>query len=62
MFLLKPIRVFEVQKELERLNHIKENGTISLDWENGLKYLSKLHKKANSFNGIEYENLFWNTW
>lgn len=62
MFLLKPIRVFEVQKELKRLKNIKESGIIPLDWENGLKYLAKLHRKANSFNGIENEKLFWNTW
>jgi len=60
--LLKPIKVFEVQKEKERLKDIKESGTIPLDWENGLKYLSKLHKKADSFNGIKNQELFWNTW
>lgn len=62
MLLLKPIRVFEVQKELKRIKEIKESGVVPLDWENGLKYLAKLHKKAESFNGIRNERFFWNTW
>lgn len=32
--------------------------TIPLDWENGLKYLSKLHRQANSWNRSN-DSLYW---